>query len=118
MPHFVLEYTPHAKKDDFKPLLKKFHAIFNVNGITPASKCKSRANPLTDYLLGEDPEASFVHLSVSFLDHPTPLAQDKLRLVGDQVKAAMVEFFDGVAKVEFSMEMRFLRKELYWRNAD
>jgi 5-carboxymethyl-2-hydroxymuconate isomerase len=138
MPHFVLEYSPQAKdllplqknaKDDWRPLFHKFHSIMNDNGIAPASRCKSRAYPVDNFLLGDDDddddeEAGFVHLTVSFLDAPVESfhSNEKLRLVGDKIKAAMVEFFGGAAgntgKVEFSVELRIMPKEMYWKHTD
>ncbi|CAB9499580.1 expressed unknown protein [Seminavis robusta] len=128
MPHFVLEYSPQAKellpaeiKDDWKPLFKKFHGIMNDQGIAPAPKCKSRAYLADNFLLGEDEEAGMVHLSVAFLDLPEPLTKEKLRSLGDTLKATMVEFFGGAGKtgkVEFSVELRLMPKEMYWRNGD
>lgn len=125
MPHFVLEYTPQAKallqgKDDFKPLFQQFHSTMASQGIAPAAKCKSRAYPMADFLLGEDETIGFVHLTVSYLNPPDgPLSEAKIRSVGSAIKAAVVEFFGGATdKVEFSMEMRDMPKHMYWRHTD
>ena len=127
MPHFVLEYSPQAKallgdKVDWKPLFQKFHSTMTAQGVAPAAKCKSRAYPMEDFLLGEGEEIGFVHLTVSYLNPPDgPLSEEKIRTVGGTIKAAMLEFFGGpdkIGKVEFSMELRDMPKHMYWRHTD
>ena len=76
---------------------------------------------MKDFLLGEDETIGFVHLTVSYLNPPDgPLSEEKVRIVGGAIKAAMVDFFGGGAndKVEFSMEMRDMPKHMYWRHTD
>ena len=123
-PHGLKAKALLEGKEDWKKLFQEFHGIMEKEGVAPTPKCKSRAYLMEDYLLGDDEEIGCVHLTVSFLNHPgEPLSQEKIRAVGDTIKSAMVDFFGGIdktskGKVEFSLEMRIMLQEMYWRNID
>mmetsp|Transcript_17283 Transcript_17283/g.24969 ORF Transcript_17283/g.24969 Transcript_17283/m.24969 type:complete len:122 (-) Transcript_17283:68-433(-) len=120
MPHLIIEYTPVAKElapADWKPLFKKLHGIMSEKTGVGISKCKSRAFLLDNYIVGDNEDGQFVHLTVNTVDGGLP--QETKRAAGDALKEAMIAFFPGAAEknIEFSVELRLIPKELYWKHA-
>jgi len=115
MPHLMLEYTNNLPESvDFAALFARLNASVSEMTNVPIAQVKSRAVPRTIFRVGAgDPDAVFVHLTVSLLEGRDTALQKRLgeRLMGHLREAFARAYAERPCDI--TIEMHEMRRPTY-----
>lgn len=98
MPHLTLEYTDNLSALPLRPLLHALNQRLIASGQFSGPDIKSRALPLTQYLVGDqDDGQAFVHLRLALLDGRDDAVKQALSTALLQILQQQVTAPDGCA---------------------
>ncbi|MPY26559.1 5-carboxymethyl-2-hydroxymuconate Delta-isomerase [Shewanella psychropiezotolerans] len=111
MPHCVIEYSaPLAEQIDISKLVKATHQGAVDSGLFETSAIKTRAHRCDDFLIGDDPKNSFIHIRLSIM--PGRSHEQKTVLL-EQVYSKVSTLTAGVNSV--TMEVLDIDRQNYFK---
>jgi 5-carboxymethyl-2-hydroxymuconate isomerase len=117
MPHLTLEHTANIKQEiDCATLFSGLHQILTVLGGINIENCKSRANRLDNYYIGQSDESNaFVHLEISLMQGKTTELQ---QAIGIQCLNLLKEYFDpsfSKLALQITVEITEIHRSAYFK---
>ena len=113
MPHLIVECSENIKsKLSFQPLFHELHQLLVDMLPTQLSSCKARVLPAQLYLVGDDENNSYIHLTVKILPGRTKKVKDA---IGKKIMSTISQFIQqqDIHNIPLSLEILDLSEQYY-----
>ncbi len=106
MPHIVLQHSTNLVEKDFSKFFHDAHKLIAKALPSEISRCKSRAIPCSEYLVGTgNTSDAFAHLEVSFASGPSSRL---IQITGVQILELLTKHLaQSVAKLHPQISVEF-----------
>jgi 5-carboxymethyl-2-hydroxymuconate isomerase len=117
MPHMVLEYSTRvAERCDIPGLLLELHGMLGKHPSFEMDRIKTRAIPITQRIVGSDPNREFVHVAISFSRRRD---EETRKALGQATLNVLLQRIGGPdLKVSRSVEIRQFEPGMYFNDYD